>query len=197
MNNINGVLKKEKNTYWIIASSKEIDRDGEIILPSSFEKSIDSYMEKNPVILWAHDYSKPPIGKAVDYKITETALMLQIEFAKTEFGKEIKYLYDNEFLNTFSVGFIPKNWNYDNSNSDRTYTENEILETSGVPVPANAAATMIRQAEERGMELKHFKSLMTVNDSTDTAEAESHETDDLTDDLKNIKHIQARLIWAE
>ena len=195
MNNINGVLKKEKNSYWIISSSKEIDRDGEIILPSSFAKSIDSYMSKNPVILWAHDYSKPPIAKAVGYKITDKELKLEIEFAETEFAKEVRYLYDNKFLNTFSVGFIPKQWDY-NDNSDRVYTENEILETSAVPVPANAAATMIRQAEERGMELKNFKSLMEVPDSNDTDNSESHEIKEPEIDSK-IKDEQMRIIWTK
>lgn len=188
---ISAHLKKEKGEYWIIASSSDTDRDNEIILPSSFTKSIDPYMKRNPVILWAHDYSKPPVGKAIDYKITESALMLKITFAETEFGKEVKYLYDNGFLNSFSVGFIPKEYDYDKSNK-RVFTENEILETSAVPVPANAAATMIRSLEAKGINLNAFKSLY---ESTPPDKSEEVEIKKQDEKINKIKKIRGQLKW--
>lgn len=188
---ISAHLKKEKGEYWIIASSSDTDRDNEIILPSSFTKSIDPYMKKNPVILWAHDYSKPPVGKAIDYKITDNELMLKIMFADTEFGKEIKYLYDNGFLNSFSVGFIPKEYDYDKSNK-RVFTENEILETSAVPVPANAAATMIRSLEAKGIKLDAFKSLYesTPPDKSDEVEIKKQD-----EKIKKLNKLKRKYLW--
>ena len=195
MNNINGVLKKKNDTYSILASTNDIDRDGEIILPSAF-KNLDRYLKENPVILGFHDYHNFPIGKAVDGKIEKNALVLDIVFAETETGKEAKYLFDNGFMNSFSVGFIPKEWDYD-KDSNRVYTDVELLEVSAVPVPANAAANIIRQAEQDGISLKNFKSMMTVEESKDTANAETPEIDDLTDDLKNIKIEQERILWTK
>lgn len=188
---ISAHLKKEKGEYWIIASNRSVDRDNEIILPSSFNESITQYMSNNPVILWAHNYQTPPVGKAVDYKITESALMLKITFAETEFGKEVKYLYDNGFLNTFSVGFIPKDYDY-NSDGVRVFTRNEILETSAVPVPANAAATMIRSLEAKGIKLDAFKSLY---ESTPPDKSEEVEIKKQDEKINKIKKIRGQLKW--
>ena len=194
MNNINGVLKKKNDAYSILASTSDIDRDGEVILPTAF-KNLDRYLKENPVILGFHDYHNFPIGKAVDGRIEKNALVLDIVFAETEKGKEAKYLYDNSFMNSFSVGFIPKDWEYD-KDSNRVYTEVELLEVSAVPVPANAAANIIRQAEKDGVNLKHFKSLLEVEKSTDTAKAESHEMDEPKIDEK-ILNMRKQIIWTK
>ncbi len=156
------IERKEGAKYSIIASTNAKDRDGEIIMPSSV-KNLSGYLAKNPVILWAHDYSKPPIGKAVSGKITENAVVLEIEFAETEFAKEIKYLYDNKFLNAFSIGFIPKEWDR-NSDGDLVYTEIEIIETSSVPVPANAEANMIRACKDAGNVLTEYKKILNISE---------------------------------
>jgi HK97 family phage prohead protease len=146
MDKYTAYLKKQGDKYTIVASDKSIDRDNERILPSAF-KNLKTYLAKNPVILFGHDYNRPPVGKAVKGKITDNELILDIEFADTGFGKEIKYLYDEGFMNTFSVGFIPKNWELD-ENGYRTFTEAELLEVSAVPVPANPNATILRTAKE-------------------------------------------------
>ena len=192
MENLTGVLKgKKDDTYTIVASSKSVDRDNEIILPSAF-KNLDSYLKNNPVVLGFHDYHNFPIGKAVSGQITEDALLLDIEFAKTEQGKEAKYLYDNNFMNSFSVGFIPKTWDYDSDNR-RVYSDVEILEVSAVPVPSNTAATMLREAKAKGVELKYFVS---TNDteSKDTAKAETPEIETPKVDEK-INKLKRKYTW--
>ncbi len=152
-----GKLEKKADVYSIIASTGKVDRDNEIILPSAF-KNLKEYLKKNPVILFAHDYWKPPIAKATKGKITDDALELGIEFAETELGKETQYLYNNGFMNSFSVGFIPKVWDV-NSEGQRVYTDVELLEVSAVPVPSNSAATMIRQAKSAGIDMQEFEKL--------------------------------------
>lgn len=152
-----GKAEKGKDGYRIIASSISKDRDGEIILPSSFT-NLKSYLKNNPVILWAHDYSKPPVAKATGGKITDDALILEIEFADTPFANEVKYLYDEGFMNSFSVGFIPKNWDRDPDGS-LVFTEAEILETSCVPVPANAQANIMRSIKTAGVALPNLSKL--------------------------------------
>ncbi len=148
------MVKSADGKYSIIASTQTEDRDGEIILPTAF-KNLRSYLAKNPVILFAHDYWKPPIAKAISGKIIDKGLKLNIEFAKTEFGKEIKYLYDNKFMNSFSVGFIPIEWERD-PDGTRVYTEVELLEVSAVPVPSNAEANMIRACKSEGRDLTEY-----------------------------------------
>jgi len=163
-----GQLKKANDKYTIIASTATPDRDDEIILSSAF-KNLKTFLATNPVILWAHDYSKAPIGKAVGGKITDNELVLNIEFAETDFGKEVKYLYDNGFMSSFSVGFIPKNWDRD-PDGRLVFTEVELLETSAVPVPANAQANILRSAKSAGVDLKEIKKVFSIESSNQTVE---------------------------
>ena len=169
-----GKMEKAEDKYRIVASSISPDRDNEIIRPDSF-KNLKAFLENNPVILWAHDYSKPPVGKAIGGKITEDALLLDIEFAKTDFGKEVKYLYDNGFMSSFSVGFIPKNWDRDKEGRV-VFTECELLETSCVPVPANAQANIMRSVKSAGVDLPEITKLFDVDiDQTPEPEGEKEE----------------------
>ena len=154
---IEAILKRQDGTYQIWASTKDEDRDGEIILPSAF-KNLEAYLKTNPVILFGHQHYQPPVGKAVAGRIKDKGLVLDIVFAETEFGKEIKYLYDEGFMNSFSVGFIPKAWDVDGENR-RVFTDVELLEVSAVPVPANAAATMMRSAKSKGIDLPEVQKL--------------------------------------
>lgn len=148
---LKGRLENVEGKYRIVASTGDVDRDNERIAPSAFMGSLPDYLDKNPVILWAHDYSKPPVGKAIGGNIDGSGLYLDIEFAKTEFAQEVQYLYDNGFMSSFSVGFIPKQWDRD-SDGRVVFTEAELLETSAVPVPANSNANIIRALKSAGFE---------------------------------------------
>ena len=168
------IEKGEKDKYRIVASSVAPDRDNEIVRPDSF-KNLQAFLDTNPVILWAHDYSKPPVGKATGGKITDDALLLDIEFAKTDFGKEVKYLYDEGFMSSFSVGFIPKNWDRDKEGRV-VFTECELLETSCVPVPANAQANIMRSVKSAGVALPEIEKLFNVDiDQTPEPQGETEE----------------------
>lgn len=146
---ITGSYRKGKGeTRSIIASTPGIDRDGEKIATSAWSKSLSRYLTKNPVILWGHDYNIPPVGKAVGGKITDGALLLDVEFAPTREGQDVKTLYDGGFLNSFSVGFIPKNATSDQDGT-RTYTDCELLEVSCVTVPSNPDAVMLRSVSPK------------------------------------------------
>jgi len=148
---LKGRLEQAEGKYRIVASTGDIDRDNERIDPSAFKLSLPDYLGKNPVILWAHDYSKPPVGKATGGSIDSNGLYLDIEFAKTEFAQEVQYLYDNGFMSSFSVGFIPKQWDRD-KDGRVVFTEAELLETSAVPVPANGNANIIRALKGAGFD---------------------------------------------
>lgn len=152
MRKIKGLIDKTEGAYRFVASTDGLDRDGERILPTAFV-NLHEYLRDNPVVLYGHDHRRPPVGKAINGQVTATQLIVDVEFAETEFGKEIRYLVDNGFLNAVSVGFIPKEWD---SGDTRVYTKVELLEISVVPIPANAAALAMRAAAEEKIELKHF-----------------------------------------
>jgi HK97 family phage prohead protease len=129
--------------YRITASTDDVDRQDEVIRPDAFKGSLDSYLVKNPVILFGHRWGEPPVGKAVAGRVREHSLELDIVFAETQFAKEVRSLVDGGFLNASSVGFIPKTWETD-PEGRRVYTDVELLELSIVPIPANAYATIQR-----------------------------------------------------
>lgn len=140
-------INEKENTLTSFVSTNSVDRMGEVLDPSGADLS--NY-RKNPVVLWAHDYSQPPIGKALWAKRSGDGILAKMEFAPTAFAQEIKKLYQEKFLNTFSVGFIPKNWVDGKSQKDpaRTYTQWEMLEYSAVPVPANPDALALAMQKQ-------------------------------------------------
>lgn len=155
-------LVKGSDKYRITASTPDVDRDGEIILPSAFKKHLSRYLNENPVILWGHDYHRLPVGRATGGRITDKSLELDIEFAPTEEGKEVKALYDGGFMNSFSVGFIPLEAEY-NDKGTRIYTDCELLEVSCVTVPSNRSAVMMREAASRGFDVSALTKSLNIS----------------------------------
>ena len=105
---------------------------------------LDAY-RRNPVFLWAHDYAQPAIGRAVDVWTDESGLLATMEFAPTEFAQEIAGLYRGGYQRGVSVGFRPLR--YEMRRDDHTgrvlginFMEQELLEISAAPVPANQNA---------------------------------------------------------
>ena len=133
---LKGYIKKaqEEELYEFIASTASVDRQGDSIDQSGWE--LDNYL-KNPVILFAHNYSELPIAKAVEVVNAGSSLIIKIQFASEEANpkaQQIKKLVDEGILNTTSVGFIQKERN------GNIITRAELLEVSIVPVPANQDA---------------------------------------------------------
>jgi len=116
----------------VVASESE-DRHGEILELKGLDTS--KYM-KNPVVLWAHDYSQPPIGKTLTLKKKDGKLIAKVKFAIDEdsFAHKIYKLYKGGYMKAFSIGFLPKEID------DNRYTKAEMIEHSSVPIPANSEA---------------------------------------------------------
>lgn len=116
-----------------VVATGSIDRHGEKISIAGLNTT--RYL-KNPVVQWAHDYEKPPIGKATKLWVEGNQLMARVKFAVQEnpFAKTIYDLIAGKFLNAVSIGFIPLEMD------GNTYTKSEMVEFSIVPVPANANA---------------------------------------------------------
>ncbi|MFA7287294.1 MAG: AAA family ATPase [Melioribacteraceae bacterium] len=137
------------------ASTNSVDRHGDMILPTAWsEKGMKNY-RKNPVILLNHDYHNTlPVGKSLWQKTDDKGLKFKIQFADTDLGRELYYLYSGGYMSSFSVGFRPVK-TYDNEDTKKykdedgniphtVYEECELLELSAVNLPANADANMIR-----------------------------------------------------
>ena len=127
----------EDRSFVAWASKPVLDRDNELIQADAWDTK--NY-EMNNVICWAHDYSKPPVGKALWTKAQKQGLQFKPSFAETDMGKELYQLYKDGVLHAFSVGFVPKEGGYIEgtkaSEPKRTYTDVELLEISCVTIPS-------------------------------------------------------------
>lgn len=177
----------EENTATAAISTDTIDRDREVLLPKGAE--LENF-QKNPVVLWAHDYSGTPVGIAKWVKAGRKYIKAMWKWAKTEKAQEIKQLWEGGFLNAVSVGFISKE-SHEPSPSDikktpelaearRIIDKWELLEFSIVPVPANPEALAgikeLKISEETQKELGIKDEETTVYMAKETEETNSEET---------------------
>lgn len=184
---IKGIDEKE-GTLTAYISTGGVDRMSEVLDPAGADMS--NY-KKNPVVLWAHDYSLPPIGKALWVKKDGEGILSKVKFASTEFAQEIFQLYKEGFMKAFSVGFIPKETQeHDVKESDRgkkpyrTFRKWELLEYSAVPVPANPEALSLAMQKgivKKGFAEKYFPNQQVTEPQTD------NEKDDWGDEKGIIK----------
>lgn len=129
---------KDNGITGAIASTEAVDRDGDVLVQAGWQ--LDNFL-KNPVMLWSHNPFELPIGKVTKIGVEGTQLVFDAEFAieENDHAKKVFDLMKGGFLNTFSVGFIPK------EHKDGKITKMELLEISVVPIPANQEATVSRE----------------------------------------------------
>lgn len=136
----------EKRQIRFLASTGDIDRDGERILPEAFRLHLDAFL-KNPVFLAGHqhrlsDGNPTVIGKVVKIWLNDDGLWTIIQFAESELGERYWRLYRDGFMSAVSVGFIPLKSRdiIENSRSIREHFEVELIEISAVAIPSNRQA---------------------------------------------------------
>ena len=117
------------------ANTVSRDRSGDVIPNSTWknENTLKDYL-KNPIILGFHDH-KQPIGKMIDYQVTELGLEITVEIYNT-----IEYIYKavkNGILKTFSIGFWLKDFEYNDTTDSFVLKDIELYEISVVSVPCN------------------------------------------------------------
>lgn len=142
-------INEHDRTVEAVASTSDMDRHGDIILPAAFKETLNSF-KANPVVLATHQHrlstgSSPVIGSAFpdSIKIGETEVTFRMQFATTGLGEEYWQLYRDKHMRAFSIGFLAIEWadeKDENVGYIRTYTKIELLEISAVPVPSNRRA---------------------------------------------------------
>ncbi|MEM3370023.1 MAG: HK97 family phage prohead protease, partial [Candidatus Micrarchaeia archaeon] len=149
----NAVIKQVDTANFTIdayVSTRDIDRDKEVILPSAWQ--LDKY---NGIVLDSHDYStiKNAIGKAVELFTDDTGLRAKIQYFVGRGNEKADWAWAlvSAGLGSYSVGFIPIE-SIDGNSDDikRIYTKVELLEISQVVVPANPQA--VQDGYEKALE---------------------------------------------
>lgn len=138
------IQKAEDGSVSFVASTQGADRYGDTIDQKGWDTGS---FERNPVLLWAHDYNTRPVGKVGRLDKGGDLTARDVTFTPPEmhaFGAEVGAMVAAGFLNTVSVGFLPKKWEerWDQEKGflGFHFLEMELLEISVVPVPANPQA---------------------------------------------------------
>jgi len=134
-------------------STGSVDRDGEVIEPTAFKKSLPAF-RKRPILLSSHDYRdlRKQIGEFTSIEVTEKGLIGKPKYYVNDGNEEADWAFKLAARNmaAFSVGFIPKKWVDGEGDKEpfRIYKEAELLEVSQVTVPSNREAIQGVRAKE-------------------------------------------------
>ena len=181
-----------------MASTKDFDRAGDSIVPEAWAKGGLSNFEKNPIILFNHDYNKP-IGRATGLKVTGDGLEMKAKISKSA-PDSVAQLVKEGILGAFSVGFRIKDADYLQETDGLKIKDAELFEVSVVSVPCNQAATFsLAKSFDSAKEYEDFKK--TFTNSVDLAgqslakDEDSFEASDTPDGTE--KSVQKEIIMSE
>lgn len=134
-----------------IISTGALDRENDILEPDGWD--LEAYQE-NPVVLWSHDYSIPPIAKSVAIGQKDGKLVSVNRFTPPDvnpLGATVYRLVAGGFLRAASVGFRPIEFVFNEDHKGYDFKRQELLEHSVVSVPANPEA--LAAAKSVGIDL--------------------------------------------
>ena len=156
----------------VTASSPTPDRYQDVV---KADWNLDHF-KANPVVLWGHDYTRPPVGRVVDIELSGGDLVASIEWDDSEsnpLGRTVASQFKRGFLNAVSVGFTPgaavERASLDKDDpaygaKGMAYTGNELMEISAVPIPAHRGALAMRAAGVPGVG-KHILAVEETDDA--------------------------------
>jgi HK97 family phage prohead protease/HK97 family phage major capsid protein len=143
-----------------MASTHDEDRANDVIMAEAWTKGGLRNFEKNPIILFNHDYNKP-IGRATGLKVTDSGLELKAKISKSA-PDSVAQLVKEGILGAFSVGFRVKDADYLAETDGLKIKDAELFEVSVVSVPCNQAATFsLAKSFDSMEEYNEFKKTFT------------------------------------
>lgn len=142
----------EDRTVEAWVTTNDLDRDGEVVEPKSFEERIGTF-KANPLFLWMHQPFAAPLGKVLELEIQaeKVGALIQFRDSAEKVGtdgpspNEALKMYADGTLTSFSIGFRVHEYKAGYRREDGTreplrITKAELYEVSAVTVPANPKA---------------------------------------------------------
>ena len=122
------------------ASTKDLDRDADVITPDAFAKTITTFL-KNPIVFFNHMWDEG-IGTVERMSIDDKGLFVRIKIAEgTPLADKVWALIKQGVYRALSFGF--RVLSYEDHREDRStpydrlITDLDLFEVSVVTVPAN------------------------------------------------------------
>lgn len=151
-----------------MASTADQDRANDVIKAEAWTKGGLNNFEKNPIILFNHNYDKP-IGRATGLKVTDNGLELKAKISKSA-PDHVAQLVKEGILGAFSVGFRVKDADYIAETDGLMIKDAELFEVSVVSVPCNQAATFsLSKSFDSMAEYEEFKKTFQKTNRVDLA----------------------------
>ncbi len=130
-----------------VASDETVDSYGEVVLPEwDFSR-----FEKNPVILWSHNSSEPPIGHAKRWAVEKRKLLITVYHSEAwDLARIVWDLVVERTVRACSVGFVPRDTQRKVIDGvERWVLGNNLLyELSLCSIPANPNALVEESVQE-------------------------------------------------
>jgi len=134
-------IDEEKRSVTFVISTNQEDRYGEIVDQKSWD--FKSY-KQNPLVLWGHDPDQPEnvLGTGGNLKVAQDGSQTTAELTfDSDINPKAGLVFEQikrGTLRTVSVGFM--NHSFEVENDIPVLKDNELLEISVVPIPANPGA---------------------------------------------------------
>jgi len=134
-------INEETRSATFVISTNQEDRYGEIVDQKSWD--FKSY-KQNPLVLWGHDPDQPEnvLGTAGNLKVAKDGSQTTAELSfDSDINPKAGLVFEQikrGTLRTVSVGFM--NHSFEVENDVPVLKDNELLEISVVPIPANPGA---------------------------------------------------------
>lgn len=154
-------IDEAQRTIDFVCSTPDVDRYGEIVLPSAFAKSLATFAQ-NPAFPFGHSYeahneTTPTVGHWKSMAVMDNALVGKAYFKPRGLGEQCWQDYREGNLTSVSVAWLTRAWEMRELEIDgttrrvRVFTEVDLLEVSAVLIPAQPNAR-IRAASAAGVD---------------------------------------------
>jgi len=121
------------------ASTWDRDLGDDVVHPGAFKASLASGQKVR--FLYAHDAAQP-LGRPLELREDATGLFGRFRISRTRLGQDVHTLLSDGALDSFSIGFIPRDFDRDEKAGTRNLKAVELLECSLVSLPMQPRATV-------------------------------------------------------
>lgn len=167
----------------VFSDESVIDAHGDRVVVAGI--NLDRYKE-NAVLLYQHDSWCLPVGRVKNIRVEGTQLVGEVEFFEAnDFSQSVAKMYEQGFLNAFSIGFktIEK--------IDKTITKCELYEISCVVLPSNKNALVQRKSVEDLLEKTYCPII--INTKSEMNEFEKKISEAVDELMKKVAALETEL----
>ena len=157
------IVSEEQRIIEGYASTKDIDRVKDVILPEAFRKTVREYLAGTHSLLFNHNPNQV-VGKVVGAKIDDIGLFVRAQVGKGYgMADDVWGMIRDDALKAFSIGYIPLKIEEDEKDPLINYIkELDLVEISLTPVPANKRA-LFQLANGKAIEIKMMEDDLTMD----------------------------------